>query len=171
MSILPGPAQTTAIALGVAFPLILFGYAQISSICGAGRRFRIGSITAATLFVIACFVLPGHREIDDVLGGVLLLLTAIEFWYVVWGLLAWGFTLTLLTSLASVGRPLTKEQWIAAYMQGGNLSVFAHNRLRVLLGAAMVVSTAGKIVVTPLGVVTIRLVRFVRLAMGLDRST
>lgn len=170
MNILPGPAQTTAIALSVAFPLVLFGYAQISAICGAGRRFRIGSITVAILFVIACFVLPGRREIDDVLGGVLLLLTAIEFWYVVWGLLAWGFTLTLLTSLAGVGRPLTKEQWISAYMQGGNLSVFAHNRLRVLLGAAMVVSTAGTIVVTPLGVVTIRLVRFVRLAMGLDRS-
>jgi len=167
MSILPGPMQTTAIALSVAFPLLLFCYAQIPGIRGAGRRFRIGSTTIAGLFVIACFALPGPRDFDDVLSGVLLLLTAILLYYVFWSLLAWGFTLTLLTALAGAGRPLTQEQWISAYMQGGSLSAFAHNRLRVLLGFGMVVSAGGDIVVTRTGAATTRLVRFIRLATGL----
>ena len=78
--------------------------------------------------------LPGPRYFDDVLSGVLFLATAILLFYVFWSLLARSFTLTLLTALAGARQPLTQEQWISIYMQGGDLSTFAHNRLRLLLG-------------------------------------
>ncbi|SDS22084.1 hypothetical protein [Bradyrhizobium canariense] len=167
MSILPGPAQTTAICLSVALPFLLLCYARIPGIRGAGSRFRIGCATAVGLFAIACFALPGDRQFDDVLGGILLLATAIILSYVLWSLLAWGFTLTLLTALAQTGQPITSEQWAAAYMQGGDLSTFAHNRLKLLLGSGMVVSADGKIAVTPTGMAVVRLVKLVRFATGL----
>jgi len=134
---------------------------------GAGRRFRFGCATAALLFGIACVALPGERQVDDVLGGVLLLATAVLLVHVFWSLLAWGFTLTLLTALAHAGRPLTEDEWAAAYMQGGDITTFAHNRLKLLLASGMVVSRDGKIAATATGMMIVRLARLVRLATGL----
>jgi hypothetical protein len=167
MSILPGPLQLTAIVLSAVLPLLLFCYARIAAFPGAGRLFRAGCITVVGLFVAACFALPGPRDIGDVLGGVLLLATAILLCHVFWSLLAWGFTVTLLTALAQAERPLTLEQWISAYMQGGDLSGFAHNRLRLLIGSGMVVPTGDRVAVTPFGMITAHLVRLIRFATGM----
>jgi hypothetical protein len=167
MNLLPGPVQTVAICLSVALPLLLLGYAQLPSIRGAGRRFRIGCVTATGIFTVACIALPGERNFDDVLGGILLLATAMLLIYLIWSLLAWGFTLTLLTALAKAGTPLTEEEWAAAYMQGGDLGTFAHNRLKLLLGSRMVALSDGKVAATTKGMAVVRLVRLVRLATGL----
>jgi hypothetical protein len=172
MSILPGPLQIAAIVLSALLPLLLFCYARIGAFRGAGRLFRVGCITIAGFFALACFALPGSRDISEVFGGALLLGTAMLFWYVAWGLLTWGFltwgfTLTLLTALAKDGHPLTLDQWISAYTQGGNLGTFAHNRLHLLIRSGMVISSDGRIAVTPLGMITARLVRLLRFATGI----
>jgi hypothetical protein len=167
MSILPGPLQTTAIVLGLLLPVLLFGYATIPALRSPGRRFRTAAITSAGFFLIACLILPGPRDAGDVLGGALLLATATLLWHVFWSLLAWGFTLTLLTALARVEQPLTLEQWISAYMQGGDISGFAHNRLRLLIGSGMVTSRDDRITVTPFGMIAARLVRLIRFATGI----
>jgi hypothetical protein len=106
--------------------------------------------------------------LKDVIAGVLLLLTAILFWHVVWSLLAWGFTLTLLTALAQAHRPLNREEWISAYMKGGNLSTFVHNRLRLLVGSGLVEVRGDIVVATNSGILVAQLVRFVRFILGLD---
>jgi hypothetical protein len=93
----------------------------------------------------------GHRAVCDVF----------------WSLLPWGFTLTLLTTLARDDRPLTLEQWMSTYMQGGSLAGFADNRLRLLIGSGMAALTEGEVIVTPIGMATVRLVKFIRLATGL----
>lgn len=167
MNILPGPMQVVAILLSALLPLLLLFYARIPNIRGAGSRFRIGCVTVVALFIMTCFALPGERHSDDVLGGLFLLATAIMLFYVLWSLLAWGFTLTLLTSLAQASQPLTSDEWAAAYMQGGDLSTFAHNRLKLLLGSGMVASSDGKIIVTSAGIAMTRLVKFVRFLTGL----
>jgi hypothetical protein len=167
MSILPGPLQITAIVLSLLLPVPLFGYATIPSLRSPGRRFRAAAITLAVLLLIAGLALPGARDIGDVLGGALLLATAILLCHVFWSLLAWGFTVTLLTALAQAGRPLTLEQWISAYMQGCDLGGFAHNRLRLLIGTGMVTPGDGRIAVTRFGMLTVRLVRLIRSATGI----
>lgn len=167
MSILPGPLQITAIVLSLLLPVLLFGYATIPAFRGPGRRFRAAAITVAGLLLTAYLTLPGRRDGGDVLGGILLLATAIMLTHVFWSLLAWPFTLTLLTALAKSDYPLTLEQWISACMQGRSPSSFADNRLRLLFGAGMVVSTGDRIVLTPTGMATAQLVRFIRFATGL----
>jgi|HubBroStandDraft_5_1064220.scaffolds.fasta_scaffold46916_2 hypothetical protein len=167
MSILPGPLQISAIILSATLPLLLLGYARIGLFRGAGRLFRAGSLTAFALFAAACILLPGPREIGDMVGGVLLLTTAILLCHVFWSLLAWGFTVTLLTALEGAAQPLTLEQWASAYMQGGDLGGFAHNRLRLLVGSGMAIARDGRIAVTPLGMMTVRVVRLIRFATGM----
>ncbi|MBB4375610.1 hypothetical protein [Bradyrhizobium sp. SBR1B] len=165
MNMLPGPAQAAAIGLSVA--LLLLCYARIAATGGSGRRFRLGCITVLALYAIACLALPGQRRYDDVLGGLFLLATAMMFFYILFSLLAWGFTLTLLTALVKAGRPLTLEQWAVAYMQGGDLGTFTHNRLKLLVGAGMVITADGRLAPTAKGVAVARLVKFVRLSTGL----
>src|ERR1700743_143152 len=162
MNILPGVLQTTAIVLSLLLPVLLFGYASIPGLRSPGRRFRTAVLTVAGILLIACLALPGPRDFGDVLGGVLLLAAATVLCYIFWGLLVWPFTLTLLTAIAKADHPLTLEQWISACMQGGSPSTFAENRLRLLFGTGMLVSAGDRIVVTQTGMVTARLVRFVR---------
>ena len=167
MIIVPGPAQTAAICLSLALPFLAIIYAKIIVVRSAGRRFRVAWATATGLFVAACILLPGERQFGDVLAGFLLLATAMILSYLVWGLLAWGFTLTLLTSLVKAERPLDLEQWAAAYMRGGDIGTFAHNRLKLLAAAGMVTTTDGKLVPTAKGLTVAKLVKLVRLTTGL----
>jgi hypothetical protein len=170
MSFLPGLLQTTAVVLSFLLPALLFGYAAIPGLRSPGRRFRASAFTVAGLLLIACLTLPGPRDFGDVFGAVLLLATAILLGHVLWSLLAWPFTLTLLTAIAKADHPLTLEQWISAFMQGESPSAFAENRLRLLFGAGMAVSADERIIVTQTGMATARLVRFVRVATGLGSS-
>jgi hypothetical protein len=167
MNFLPGPAQTTAICLSVALPLLLLCYARIAAIGGAGRRFRLGCLSVIALFVITCIAIPGPRNLDDLVSGLFLLATAMMLCYVLFSLLAWGFTLTLLTALVQAGRPLTSEQWAAAYMQGGDLGTFAHNRLKLLIGSGMVTTADDKLAPTAKGLAVAHLVKLVRFSTGL----
>ena len=148
-------------------PLLLLGYARIAATGGSGRRFRLGCVSVITLYAIACIALPGERRLDDMLGGIFLLATAMMLCYVLFSLLAWGFTLTLLTALVRAGSPLTLEQWAAAYMQGGDLGTFAHNRLKLLIGSGMVMIADGKLAPTAKGLAVAHLVKFVRFSTGL----
>lgn len=167
MNFLPGPAQAAAICLSAALPLLLLCYGRIAAIRGAGRRFRLGCLSVVALFVIACIALPGQRHLDDVVGGLLLLATTMMLCYVLFSLLAWGFTLTLLTALVQAGRPLTLEQWAAAYMQGGDPGAFAHNRLKLLIGSGMVTMADSRLTPTTKGLAVAYLVKLVRFATGL----
>lgn len=167
MNMLPGPAQAAAIGLSIAFPLLLLCYARIPATGGSGRRFRLGCVSVIALYAIACVALPGQRHLGDVLGGLLLLGTALMFCYILFSLLAWGFTLTLLTALVQARRPLTVEQWAEAYMQGGDLGTFTHNRLKLLVGAGMVIAAGDRLAPTAKGVAVAHLVKLVRLSTGL----
>jgi hypothetical protein len=167
MNIWPSPLQVIAIALGAAMPLLLFGCGCITKLRGAGRMFRASSMMVIGLLAIACLTWPGARDFVDLLSAALLLGTTLIVWHIVWGLLAWGFTLTLLTALAKANRPQTLEEWALTYMQGGDLGGFAHNRLRLLIGSGMAVASSGEVAVTPFGMAIVRLVRLVRLATGL----
>jgi hypothetical protein len=167
MNICPSPLQVTAIALGVTVPLLLLGCGRIARFRGAGRAFRTSSMTVIVLLAIACLTWPGARDLVDIVSAALLLGTTLIVWHVVWGLLAWGFTLTLLTALVKADRPLNLEQWALTYMQGRDLGGFAHNRLRLLIGSGMVAENSGEVAVTPFGMATVRIVRLVRFATGL----
>ena len=168
IDIVPSLLQALALVIGAVQPLILLGCAFMPSIAGAGARFGIASAIAALIYAIICVLLPGAREAVDIVSGALFLATAILFWYVIWSLLAWGFALTLLTALNSAGRALSSERWIAAYIGGpGDLTLFANNRLQLLLGAGMAKREEDNILVTPLGLAVARLVRLVRLILGI----
>ena len=167
MILLPAPMECVALALGILFPLFMLGFAQIKSIRGAGVRFAAGCVATAVIFVALAFVMPGERDPADVFSGVLFLITAMLFWNVAWSLLAFGFTLTLLTALAQAGRPLPRSEWVRVYMQGSDLEKFARNRLQLLLGTGMARTDRQNIVATPFGAVAAAMIRSTRFLFGI----
>jgi hypothetical protein len=167
MILYPAPMQGSAIAISILFPLVLLAVAQIKAIRGAGARFALGCLTSLAIFVMLSTILPGKRDPADVLSGCLLLATAMLFWNVIWSLLAFGFTLTLLTALAQAGEPLTRAEWVLAYMKGADLSKFARNRLQLLFGTGMAQFDGKNVVATSFGVAAASLVRFTRWTFGI----
>ena len=159
--------ECAALVLGIVFPLVMLGCAQIKSIRGAGVRFAAGCVAAAAIFVALAFVMPGERDPADVFSGILLLITAMLFWNVAWSLLAFGFTLTLLTALVQAGRSLSRPEWVRAYMQGSTLEKFAWNRLQLLLGTGMTRVDRQNIVATPFGAIVATMVRSTRFLFGI----
>jgi len=167
MVLVPSALQASALLIGVILPLILLACVHVRIIRSAGARFRAASLMAVGLYAGVFLFLPGSREVADIVSGALLLATAILFWYVIWSLLAWGFTLTLLTALITAERPLTQDQWVTAYMGGaGDLSSFAENRLRLLRVAGMVSMDADEVTATQLGIGLASCVRVVQFILG-----
>jgi hypothetical protein len=167
MTLLPAPMECVAIALGVTFPFVMLIWAQFGSIRGAGVRFGLGCVTSIVMLAALAVILPGERDPADVVSGFLLLVAALLFWNVIWSLLAFGFTLTLLTALVKAGKPLTLSQWMMAYMQGADLRTFAHNRLQLLFGTGMAKLERENLVATPFGVTAAGLMRASRLLFGI----
>lgn len=167
MILLPAPMECVALALGIFFPLVMLGCARIKSIRGAGVRFAAGCAAVAAIFIALAILMPGARDPADVFSGILLLITAMLFWNVAWSLLAFGFTLTLLTALVQAGRPLSRPEWVRAYMQGSTLEKFARNRLQLLLGTGIAKADQQNIVATPFGAVAATMVRSTRFLFGI----
>jgi hypothetical protein len=162
MILYPSPIQATAILLAVGFPAILFCCSRIG---GTGRRFRIAAAAAATLFAAACFA--RSCTFEDALSGALLLAGALIFWWIFWSVLVWGFTLTMLTSLARYKQPATLREWMSLYSRRDDTHAFAHNRMQLLLGSHLVTAVDGKIILTPTGILIARLVNFLRSFFGI----
>lgn len=167
MTVLPAPMQCVALALGAATPVVLIVCARFARVSGAGARYMVGCLTSIAIFIALALILPGARDPVDLYSAFLLLLAALLFWNVPWNLLAFGFTLTLLTALVKAGRPTTQSQWISAYMHGADLGKFARNRLQLLLGTGMATIDQNYIVATRFGIVCAKLVRAIRLLCGI----
>ena|ERR1700761_3350055 len=163
----PAPMQWVAIALSSLFPLFPLALAKARAFRGSGARYVVACVIATVVFFVAFIILPGEHDLFDALSGFLILATAMLFWNVIWSLLAFGFTLTLLTALVQAGRPLTRSQWVTAYMQGADLRKFARNRLQLLIGTGMAKYEGNNIVATPFGSFAATFVRSTRLLFGI----
>jgi hypothetical protein len=136
-------------AAGLALPLVL---ALLShgpwKVRAPGRRFVLAALVTAAgwaLFLAA-------RRADppgDLLASAMVLLTAVLAGFTAWTLVAWGFTVSLLMRLAQAGRPLTFEEWVAAYTGGRAVDRFAEDRLSLLLRAGVARLEGGQVRLTP----------------------
>ena len=97
-----------------------------------GRRFIVAA--GATVVTWAgLMAVPAEPALPDVVAGGLLLITALLAGFTVWTLVAWGFTLSMLLTLARAGRPLALDEWVTGYTGGKPIDAFSRDRLGVLL--------------------------------------
>lgn len=73
----------------------------------------------------------------DVLAGVMILFTATLTVGILWSLLCWGFTTSLLAALCAIDGAASRDEWFRAYGGGSSIADFADDRLSILLGLGL----------------------------------
>lgn len=69
----------------------------------------------------------------DVLASLAIIFTATVAWGMLWSLICWGFTTSLLAALCTLDGPAKQEEWFGVYGGGSSIADFADNRLSILL--------------------------------------
>lgn len=70
----------------------------------------------------------------DVLAGIMILFTAIVAFGILWSLICWGFTTSLIAALCAIDGAANHAQWFDVYGGGSSIADFADDRLSILLG-------------------------------------
>jgi hypothetical protein len=157
----------TALFAALAVPVVL---ALLShgpwKIVAPGRRFLVAVSLAAGAWP-GCLLFSEPRP-ADLLAGVLILASAVLAEFTLWTLIAWGFTASLLMTLARENRSLATDEWIAAYTAGQTIDAFSLDRLGVLFRFGLAVRQPDRIVLTRGGRPAARFVRILRLVLGLS---
>jgi len=161
VNLIPTHLQLCALGLSAAVPVMLFLFRPFSP----GTRFILVAAIVAGVYAGICFF--AGEPAASIVSGAFLLSTAIVFWYVIWGLLAFGFTITLLSSIADHSGPVSESEWVKTYTRGDGLAAFANNRLQLLLNANLIQKDGEVIVLTRRGVCVAWIVRLIRRVQGL----
>jgi hypothetical protein len=167
---LPSPAVALSLGACALLPAVLLilshGPLKVEA---PGRRFvRAAGLTAAAW--VGLMLLPAAPESADVAVGALLLLTALLAGFTLWTLVAWGFTLTMLLTLARAGGPLREDGWVLGYTGGKPIAAFARDRLGVLFRLRLAEPRGEAVAVTPgRGRLLARVVGPCRAVFGLPR--
>ena len=143
-------------------------------IVAEGRRFIAANVLVGIGWLLALSVLArcGHVGSGyELLAGVLVLLTgAVAFW-ILWSILCWGFTTSLLIALVGADAAVERDAWFRAYGGGSSIDGFAADRLSILLATGLAREIDGTVVLNhgfalPLA----RVIRALRRAHGLDHG-
>lgn len=134
----PGAATSLALLFGFSIVPVLVvlshGAVRIDS---AKQRLLIAvafcviawAICVSTLMVIGC-----TTSWPDILAGIMILFTAIVAFGILWSLVCWGFTTSLLAALCAINGAASRDEWFRAYGGGSSIADFADDRLSILLG-------------------------------------
>lgn len=137
IDITPGAEIALSLAFGVGIIPAVFmlgkGPLRIPS---ARDRFLVACIVcflAWALVVSGRILLGAPFDWVCILSGALILFTAAVAFGVLWSLLCWGFTSSLLAALCRDGNSLSRAQWFGVYGGGCSLQKFTDDRMSILL--------------------------------------
>jgi hypothetical protein len=164
------PSLPIVVSLGAAFvlPAILVALSHGPwKVSAPGRRFVLAAVAALSGWGLSLFAVS-PLALADLVAGALILLAALLAGFTVWTLIAWGFTASLLMSLAREDRPVSLDEWVAAYTGDRTIETFARDRVQLLFRFDLATAEADRIVMTPgAGLRMARFARFLRVLVGL----
>ena len=141
MIFLPGAVIAISLLCGIGIVPVLIalshGPARIES---AKTRFlaAIAVCFLAWAFGACLLSILGYQfSYYDVLTSVAIIFTATVAWGMLWSLVCWGFTTSLLAALSSLDGPASRERWFRAYGGGSSIADFSDNRLSILLALGL----------------------------------
>jgi hypothetical protein len=172
----PPPAVYTAMIAGLSIIvfLILLSHGPFK-FGGLGRRFRVAVFLSLALWVALLWLTGALVPLDsagvmDLAAGAFVVATAIIAGFTAWSLLAWGFMLSILLSLAHQDGVVGLEDWMSDYGGGRGLDSLLSGRLELLFRLGMVVRDGDRILLTPRGAFTGRVARFYNFFFALRKA-
>ena len=144
------PIVAAALLCGFLPLTTLFIWARLTGWdASPGKRFVWATALSWAVWAVAAIVIAvagGPAPWQDIVVGGLILSGASVAGFILWSLLAWGFTASLLLALARSPAPLGFGDLVADYTGGGTLASFLRNRLGVLLRFNLAHEDGGDIV-------------------------
>lgn len=143
IDLLPPYAISTAITAAMLIPAMLLFLGRLFPRLALGRRFQYTVTSMALLWSAGLFVyyprLSHWIEIfPDIVAGLFFYITAVLGIFSAWGLLMYGYTLSILDAATCFDEEFDRESWLKMYGSGHGLEGFFEDRLRVLTGFRLV---------------------------------
>jgi len=128
----PSHAMTIAFAASAALPLLLILLSHgIIKVRSPGRRFLFAFFISSSLAILSAIIWPVDDAAEFIAAICLYLAVALAT-FTIWTLIAWGFTLTMLLTIADAKSPWNREEWVLAYTGGKPIEQLARDRLGLL---------------------------------------
>ena len=164
----------TALAHVALFPVYLIATGRFTRLAERGPlRFLLACVLTVLVWCASMALWPRLRPsgIRDVLEGLAVLAGAMLFYLEGWSLLTRGYTLGILLTLLTEGRPMNEHEIALRYRGGDGLSWVMRHRLGGLTGAHMVRQQQDRFTLDPIrGVFIARLYRLCIATLGLKRT-
>jgi len=143
LDLLPPYPVGTAITAAMLIPVMLLVLGRAFPRLALGRRFWYAITLTALLWSGGLFVhYPGLHHLiailPDIVAGLLFYMTAVFGIFSAWGLLAYGYTVSVLDAAARFGEEFDRKSWLRMYGAGHGLEGFFEDRLLVLTGFRLV---------------------------------
>ena len=134
--VFPPPPLLFAMAGAVLMPLLLLLLSKgPRALRRPGPRLKASILAGVIVWLVLLGVSGKVPGVFDGLAGAAILLAAAILSFILWSLIAWGFTINMLGVLAKAGRPLGPEAWAAAYSGGKGLDEICRDRMGLVLGS------------------------------------
>lgn len=141
MIFLPGLVIGLALLCGVGIVPVLVALSHGPARIEAAKTRFLAAVT------ICCFVWAAGACLlrflaypcswYDVLASMAIIFTATVAWGMLWSLVCWGFTTSLLAALCTLNGPASRDAWFRSYGGGSSIADFSDNRLSILLGLGL----------------------------------
>jgi hypothetical protein len=168
---IPAPAIAAGLCAAAIFPclLVLLSHRPLL-ISQLGARLKFAAAGMLVTWLSLSMILAGNGPWPEVLCGGMIVLTAFLAGFSFWTLLAHGFTVSMLVTLAGAERSLSRDEWMSAY-GGAGAEIFTQDRLGVLFRLGMVVESGGILRPTTRGRVTGTLAHVGHLIFNIDSKS
>ncbi len=161
----------SALIIGFLQPVFLLVCTRIPPFAGHNaQQFLVSSIITFALWLSFIAFFNSAMIADDILVGLMILISAAIFYLEIWALLSRGYTLGLLLTLSTAKRPLTSAELAGHYRGGDSLSWIMQTRLGGLIGARLVRRTVDKVTLTFTGTMIAWIYKICIVILGLRRT-
>ncbi len=149
MNFIPSPPIAAGLVAGLVLPALIILLAHGPwRVAAPGRRFVVAAVLMVAGWAVALIALPACPA-EDLLASAMILATALLVGFTLWTLVAWGFTVSLLMTLARADGPLVFDEWVRRYTGGKDVGAFAHDRLGLLLKLGLARLEGDQVRITP----------------------
>jgi hypothetical protein len=147
-------AVAAAFAVSFTLPVALLLIARVPLLSGRNAlQFLVSAVVTVVAWIIVLLSVPDARSttVAEIIVGAMLLGAAFLVYLEIWGLLSRGYTLGLLITIRTAGRPLPAAELARRYRGGEGLEWIMRHRLAGLEAAGLVEREGPRLVLTRLG--------------------
>ncbi len=167
-------AVLTALVVCLLQPVYLLGLSRVRALADHHAfQFLVGALATFATWIAAIALVPALRPsgVAETAVSLMALGGTLVVYLQIWGFMTRGYTLGILLTLYSAGRPLTASEIRGAYRGGDGIDWIMRHRLGAMIAAGVIERRGDHVALTSgRGSLAARLYLFSVRALGLKRT-